>query len=130
MTQVLQSVSDLPVQDPPGEEFSAADLRWVKYASSEHHCDDVALIPYDRMEAFISGECNNPEYPTRFHIERGRKRERGTLKEVRSDDYLLYRMYVSPCCHLPCLPLLCSPCQSFGHCKFFFFSQQGYLQGS
>ncbi|KAM3274783.1 hypothetical protein ACQJBY_043655 [Aegilops geniculata] len=93
VTQVLQSVSDLPVQDPPGEEFSAADLRWVKYASSEHHCDDVALIPYDRMEAFISGECNNPEYPTRFHIERGRKRERGTLKEVRSDDYLLYRMY-------------------------------------
>ncbi|VAI31513.1 unnamed protein product [Triticum turgidum subsp. durum] len=93
MTEVLQSVSDLPVQDPPGEEFSAADLRWVKYASSEHHCDDVALIPYDRMEAFISGECNNPEYPTRFHIERGRKRERGTLKEVRSDDYLLYRMY-------------------------------------
>ncbi|KAM3256867.1 hypothetical protein ACQJBY_049334 [Aegilops geniculata] len=91
--EVLQSVSDLPVQDPPGEEFSAADLRWVKYASSEHHCDDVALIPYDRMEAFISGECNNPEYPTRFHIERGRKRERGTLKEVRSDDYLLYRMY-------------------------------------
>ncbi|XP_048529907.1 uncharacterized protein LOC125509073 isoform X2 [Triticum urartu] len=93
VTGVLQSVSDLPVQDPPGEEFSAADLRWVKYASSEHHCDDVALIPYDRMEAFISGECNNPEYPTRFHIERGRKRERGTLKEVRSDDYLLYRMY-------------------------------------
>ncbi|KAF7072136.1 hypothetical protein CFC21_077305 [Triticum aestivum] len=93
MTEVRQSVSDLPVQDPPGEEFSAADLRWVKYASSEHHCDDVALIPYDRMEAFISGECNNPEYPTRFHIERGRKRERGTLKEVRSDDYLLYRMY-------------------------------------
>ncbi|KAI4991043.1 hypothetical protein ZWY2020_039414 [Hordeum vulgare] len=45
------------------------------------------------MEAFISGECNNPEYPTRFHIERGRKRERGSLKEFRSDEYLLYRMY-------------------------------------
>ncbi|KAL6867500.1 hypothetical protein ACP4OV_015524 [Aristida adscensionis] len=91
--EVLQSVSDLPVQNPPGEEFSAADLTWVKYASSEHHTDDVALIPYDRMEAFISGECNNPECPTRFHIERGRKRERGSLKEYRSDEYLLYRMY-------------------------------------
>jgi hypothetical protein len=110
--EVLQSVSDLPVQDPPGEEFSAADLRWAKYANSEHHCDDVALIPYDRMEAFISGECNNPEYPTRFHIERSRKRERGTLKEFRSDEYLKYRMYVFPCCHLPCCP--CFACHVFG----------------
>jgi hypothetical protein len=83
-TEVLQSVSDLPVQDPPGEEFSAADLRWAK-----HHCDDVALIPYDRMEAFISGERHNPEYPTRFHIERGGKSEN-------------YIMYAFPCCHLPC----------------------------
>ncbi|KAM0850107.1 hypothetical protein ACQ4PT_053302 [Festuca glaucescens] len=74
-TEVLQSVSDLPVQDPPGEEFSAADLRWAK-----HHCDDVALIPYDRMEAFISGECHNPEHPTRFHIERGGK----------SENYIMY----------------------------------------
>jgi hypothetical protein len=100
-TEVVQSISDLPVQDPPGEEFSAADLTWVKYASSEHHRDDVALIPYDRMEAFIGGESNNPECPTRFHIERGRKRERGSLREYRSDEYLLYRMYVFPA-------LLCS----------------------
>jgi hypothetical protein len=92
-TAALQSVSDLPVQDPPGEEFSAADLWWAKYASSEHHCEDVALIPYERLGAFISGECNNPEYPTRFHIERSRKRKRGDLKEFRSDEYLKYRLY-------------------------------------
>ncbi|KAJ1282666.1 hypothetical protein BS78_03G069600 [Paspalum vaginatum] len=91
--EVVQSVSDLPVQNPPGEEFSAADLTWAKYASSEHHRDDVALIPYDRMEAFIAGESNNPECPTRFHIERGRKREEDSLREYRSDEYLLYRMY-------------------------------------
>lgn len=105
-TEVVQSVSDLPVQDPPGEEFSAADLAWVKYATSEHHRDDVALIPYDRMEAFIAGESSNPECPTRFHIERGRKRERGSLREYRSDEYLLYRMYVCPA--LPCSDLLSS----------------------
>ncbi|WVZ72188.1 hypothetical protein U9M48_020689, partial [Paspalum notatum var. saurae] len=91
--EVVQSVSDLPVQNPPGEEFSAADLTWAKYASSEHHRDDVALIPFDRMEAFIAGESNNPECPTRFHIERGRKREEDSLREYRSDEYLLYRMY-------------------------------------
>jgi len=99
--EVARSVSDLPVQNPPGEEFSAADLTWVKYASSEHHCVDVALIRYDRMEAFISGESSNPECPTRFHIERSRKREEGSLREHRSDEYLLHRMYV-------CSPLLCS----------------------
>jgi hypothetical protein len=102
--EVVQSVSDLPVQNPPGEEFSAANLTWVKYASSEHHTDDVVLIPYDRMEAFISGECNNPECPTRFHIERGRKREMGSLREYRSDEYLLYRMYAS---FTLLLPLFC-----------------------
>jgi len=91
--EVARSVSDLPVQNPPGEEFSAADLTWVKYASSEHHCVDVALIRYDRMEAFISGESSNPECPTRFHIERSRKREEGSLREYRSDEYLLHRIY-------------------------------------
>ncbi|OEL30593.1 hypothetical protein BAE44_0008388 [Dichanthelium oligosanthes] len=91
--EVLKSLTDLQVQNTPGEEFSAADFTWAKYASSEHRRDDVALIPYDRMEAFVSGESNNPECPTRFHIERGRKREMGSLKEYRSDEYLLYRMY-------------------------------------
>jgi len=91
--EVARSVSDLPVQNPPGEEFSAADLTWVKYASSEHHCVDVALIRYDRMEAFISGESSNPECPTRFHIERSRKREEGSLREYRSDAYLFHRIY-------------------------------------
>ncbi|KAJ4757345.1 SWIM zinc finger family protein [Rhynchospora pubera] len=91
--EIKTSVSDIPLQNPPGEEFSAADLTWTKFATSEDHADDVALIPYGRVEAFISGECNNPEFPTRFHIERGRKRERGSLKEYKSDDFLLYRMY-------------------------------------
>lgn len=90
---VKDSIADIPVQDPPGEEFSAADLTWTKYAASEHHIDDVALIPYDRLEAFISGESSNVECPTRFHIERGRKREKGSPKAgCKSDEYLLYRL--------------------------------------
>lgn len=90
--EIKTSVLDIPLQNPPGEEFSAADLTWSKFATSEDHADDVALIPYGRIEAFISGECNIAEFPTRFHIERGRKRERGSLKKYKSDDYLLYRM--------------------------------------
>lgn len=90
---VKDSIDDIPVQDPPNEEFSAADLTWTKYAANEHHIDDVALIPYDRLEAFINGECSNVECPTRFHIERGRKRAQGSPKECRSDEYILYRLY-------------------------------------
>ncbi|XP_072982251.1 uncharacterized protein [Typha latifolia] len=90
--EVKESIIDIPLQDPPGEEFSSADLTWTKLGTAEHN-DDAALIPYSRVEAFISGECSNAECPTRFHIERGRKRERGSLREYKSDDYLLYRLY-------------------------------------
>lgn len=89
---VKDSIVDIPVQDPPSEIFSAADLTWTKFGSTEHHVDDVALIPYSRVDAFIAGECLNVECPTRFHIERGRKRSRGSLKEYKSDDYLIYRL--------------------------------------
>uniref|UniRef100_A0A1D1XQP4 L-ascorbate peroxidase 1, cytosolic n=2 Tax=Anthurium amnicola TaxID=1678845 RepID=A0A1D1XQP4_9ARAE len=87
------SIVDIPIQDPPSEEFSAADLTWTKFGTTEHHVDDAALIPYSRVDAFIAGECSNVECPTRFHIERGRKRPRGSLKEYKSDDYLIYRLY-------------------------------------
>ncbi|GER44251.1 SWIM zinc finger family protein [Striga asiatica] len=89
---IIESIDNLPVQDPPGEDFSSADLNWVKFGSADR-CDDVALIPYDRADAFIIGECSKVECPTRFHIERGRKRARGSLKEFKNDDYLEYRMY-------------------------------------
>lgn len=88
----IESINDLTVQDPPGEDFYAADLIWKKLGNGERY-DDVALIPYERVDAFIIGECLNVECPTRFHIERGRKRDRGSLKEFKDDEYLEYRMY-------------------------------------
>ncbi|XP_031100472.1 uncharacterized protein LOC116004525 [Ipomoea triloba] len=89
---IVESIQSLVVQNPPGEDFSSADLNWTKFGSAEHQ-DEVALIPYDRVDAFIIGECSNVECPTRFHIERGRKRVEGSLKEYRPDEYLEYRMY-------------------------------------
>lgn len=85
---IVESVDNLPVQDPPGEDFYSADLDWFKLRN-----DAVALIPYDRVDAFIIGECSNVECPTRFHIERGRKRMQRSLKEYKSDEYLEYRVY-------------------------------------
>ncbi|KAL6993335.1 hypothetical protein U1Q18_011451 [Sarracenia purpurea var. burkii] len=89
---IIESILNIPVQDPPGEDFSSADLQWSKFGTAERH-DDVVLIPYARVDAFIIGECSNVECPTRFHIERGRKRSKGSLKEYKSDEYLEYRLY-------------------------------------
>ncbi|KAI3697783.1 hypothetical protein L6452_30880 [Arctium lappa] len=89
---LIESIHDIPVQNPSVEDFSAADLKWIKFGTPEHH-DDVALIPYARVEEFIVGECSNVECPTRFHIERGRKRSKGSLLEFKSDEYLEYRLY-------------------------------------
>lgn len=88
---IVESILDISVQDPPEEEFCSADLTWTKFRTSERE-DDVALIPYERVDAFIIGECSNVEFPTRFHIERGRKRSLGSLKEYKNDEYLEYRM--------------------------------------
>ncbi|KAL9459501.1 hypothetical protein AB3S75_002827 [Citrus x aurantiifolia] len=89
---IVESLFDIQVQDPPEEDFSSIDLTWTKFGTVEHH-DEVALIPYARVDSFIIGECSNVECPTRFHIERGRKRSRGSLKEYKDDEYLEYRLY-------------------------------------
>ncbi|KAL5564853.1 hypothetical protein UlMin_028017 [Ulmus minor] len=89
---IVESILDLPIQDPAEEDFSSADLNWTKFGTAEHH-DDAALIPYERVDDFIVGECSNVECPTRFHIERGRKRSFGSLKEYKEDEYLEYRLY-------------------------------------
>lgn len=89
--EIVETLYEIPVQDPEEEEFSSADLNWVKFGTLEHH-DDVALIPYERVDAFIIGECSNVECPTRFHIERGRKRSLGSLKDFKDDEYLEYRL--------------------------------------
>ncbi|KAG8495810.1 hypothetical protein CXB51_009322 [Gossypium anomalum] len=89
--EIVKSILDIPVQDPQAE-FSSADLTWKKFGTVEHQ-DDVALIPYTRVNDFIIGECCNVECPTRFHIERGRKRSKGSLKEYKNDEYLEYKLY-------------------------------------
>ncbi|KAL8204932.1 hypothetical protein R6Q57_010555 [Mikania cordata] len=90
--ELIESIQEIPVQNPSVDDFCAADLKWVKFGNPEHY-DDVALIPYARVDEFIYGECSNVESPTRFHIERGRKRLKGSLLEFKSDEYLEYRLY-------------------------------------
>ncbi|KAL5709574.1 hypothetical protein ACHQM5_020249 [Ranunculus cassubicifolius] len=90
--EIKESILDLAVQDPSEEDFSSSDLEWTKYGTDEHH-DDVALIPYDRVDAFIAGESSRTECPTRFHLEKRRERDQGCLKSYKNDDYLESRVY-------------------------------------
>ncbi|EPS61942.1 hypothetical protein M569_12851, partial [Genlisea aurea] len=90
--EIIESIDTLTVQDPGGEDFCSSDLEWFKLRNAER-CEDVALIPYDRVDAFIIGECSRVEFPTRFHVERGRKRARGSLKQHTADEYLDYKLY-------------------------------------
>ncbi|KAF7834145.1 SWIM zinc finger protein [Senna tora] len=89
---IVESIANIPLQDPLEEEFCAAHLTWTKFGNAEHH-DEVALIPYERVDSFMIGECCNVECPTQFHIERTRKRSMGSLKEYKDDEYLEYRLY-------------------------------------
>lgn len=90
---ITNSIFSIPVQDPEDEVFSSIDLNWTKFGTADRY-DDVAVIPYKRVDAFILGECSNVECPTQFHIERGRKRSEGSLqdKKYKNDEYLEYRM--------------------------------------
>ncbi|KAJ4887389.1 SWIM zinc finger family protein [Raphanus sativus] len=90
--EIVESLEDIPVQNPQAEYFSYPDLTWTKFGSTEHH-DEVALIPHSRVVDFIIGECSNPECPTRFHLQRQRKHPPGSLKEYKPDEFLEYRRY-------------------------------------
>ncbi|XP_028766007.1 uncharacterized protein LOC114723924 [Neltuma alba] len=89
---IIESISNIPLQDPLKGEFCSADLTWTKFGNAEHH-DEVALIPYERVDSFMTGECSNVECPTQFHLERARRRSLGSLKEYKDDEYLEYRLY-------------------------------------
>ncbi|XP_050233779.1 uncharacterized protein LOC126682223 [Mercurialis annua] len=89
---IVESLFDIPVQNPADEEFSSADLTWTKFGTPDRH-DDVAIIPYERVDTFIIGECSNVECPTRFHIERQRKRSKGSIKAYKNDEFLEYKLY-------------------------------------
>ncbi|KAK4758663.1 hypothetical protein SAY87_019964 [Trapa incisa] len=92
LVDVVESICGLPVQNPQEEVFSSADLRWTCYGTTEHH-DMVVLIPFERVDGFIIGECANVEAPTRFHIEKGKKRSPGSLKDYKEDEYLEQKLY-------------------------------------
>ncbi|XP_028779360.1 uncharacterized protein LOC114735774 [Neltuma alba] len=89
----MEDILNLPVQDPPCPEFSAAHIKWVKVEGGRQGGDDIALIPFARVDDFVKGESSNAECPANFRIESRRKRPEGSSTKPRVDGYLEYTLY-------------------------------------
>ncbi|XP_075485679.1 uncharacterized protein LOC142525307 isoform X2 [Primulina tabacum] len=89
----MEDILSLPVQDPPYPEFSAAHINWVKVEGGRQGGDDIALIPFSRVDDFVKGESSDAECPANFRVESRRKRSEGSLHKPRVDGYLEYTLY-------------------------------------
>lgn len=90
----MEDILNLPVQDPPCAEFSSTHIKWVKVEGGRQGGDDIALIPFARVDDFVKGESSNAECPASFRIESRRKRPEGSISKPRVDGYLEYTLYV------------------------------------
>ena len=82
------SVNELDVEDPEDMmEFSAEDLTWTDVWG-----DQVAVIPYCRLEDFISGEQSREGAPTQFVVKTRRSIKEEDIKEANFGTYLEYAM--------------------------------------
>ena len=79
-------INELEVEDPEGmTEFSVEDLTW-----NEIQGDQVAIIPYCRLEDFISGEEMRESAPTQFVAKTRRSKDVNDIKMTNSSTYLEY----------------------------------------
>ncbi|RZC06254.1 hypothetical protein D0Y65_014013 [Glycine soja] len=62
----MEGILNLPVQDPLCPEFSAAHINWVKLEGGRQCGDNIALIPFARVDDFVKGESSNPPMPCEF----------------------------------------------------------------
>ncbi|XP_045804799.1 uncharacterized protein LOC123898001 isoform X2 [Trifolium pratense] len=89
----MEEILNLPVQELPCSEFSAENINWIKLEGGHQGGDDIALIPFTRVDDFVKGESSNPACPANFRVESRRKRAAGSVAKPRVDGYLEYTLY-------------------------------------
>lgn len=75
------------LQDPPAGEFRMEDLVWtdhVTHGKGRHKASRLAVIPWDRLQDFISGEEHHPLYPCKFRAEVIRRNLPNSLRSPRA----------------------------------------------
>jgi hypothetical protein len=69
-------------------------INWVNLEGGRQGGDNIALIPFARVDDFVKGESSNPACPANFRVESRRKRASGSVVKPRVDGYLEYTLYV------------------------------------
>ena len=83
-----ESINELDVEDQEDMmEFSAEDLTWTDVWG-----DQVVVIPYCRLEDFISGEQSREGAPTQFVVKTRRSIKEEGIREANFGTYLEYAM--------------------------------------
>ena len=74
------------IQSPPPGNFGMEDLLWTDHATQgrgRHRPSKMALIPWDRLGDFLSGEEHNPLYLCRFNHDVIRRNLPNSLRSPR-----------------------------------------------
>ena len=83
-----ETINELDVKDLEDMmEFSVENLTWTNVWG-----DQVAVIPYCRLEDFISGEQSREGAPTKFVVKTRRGIKQEDIKETNFGTYLEYDM--------------------------------------
>ena len=83
-----EEINELEVEDPEDMvEFFVEDLTWTEIWG-----DQVAIIPYCRLQDFIRGEQVREPTPTQFVVHTRRTRKLEEIKKIHFDTYLEYTM--------------------------------------
>ena len=97
-----EKINELEVEDPEDMvEFFAEDLTWTKIWG-----DQVAIIPYCRLQDFIKGEQVRETYPTQFVVHTWRTWKVEEIEKIQFNTYLEYAMWVFIVTHI----WLCETC--------------------
>jgi hypothetical protein len=62
------------MQSPPPEPFQKDHITWLLHVTSRHNFYkqiEIAVIPWDRLEDFVQGEQNNPEFFLQIYKDKG-----------------------------------------------------------
>lgn len=75
------------LQNPPPSEFRMEDLQWTNHVTNgkgRHKGSKLAVILWDRLHDFISGEQHHPLYPCKFRAEVIRRNLPNSLRSPRA----------------------------------------------
>ena len=85
------------LQNPPPGPFRKEDILWrplLTHGGGQRRLNDLAIISWERLQDFVDGENNNPEFPCRFTKETMERNPQGSVKLVRPNTFSVQIKYL------------------------------------